>query len=184
MGNSLCDMHRYGSCLCVCYRIYRKGMEMSCNNMKSPQFKSKMKSLQNDKGQSVVEFALVLPLLLILVVGIIEWGIVLWAQSAFDDATRAGARAASVMTDWDVNRQNDTTAVKNVVKNDLGSLPSIVKQNIDSNIVVELLPDQTNIQSIRVSIDKQPYSPVIASGLIPTPASLSASAEYRYESSL
>jgi len=152
--------------------------------MKSLRAKTIRKAALNNKGQSIVEFALVVPLLLILVVGMIEWGIILWTQSAFDDAARAGARAAAVMTDWNTNQQNDTTIVINTVKDDLESLPSILKQNIDSNIIVELIPDPSNIQSIRVSIRKQPYKPVIGSGLIPTPAALSASAEYRYESSL
>ena len=51
---------------------------------------------KNEKGQTLVEFAIVLPILLLLVMGIIQFGIIFSAQIALTNAAREGARAASV----------------------------------------------------------------------------------------
>ncbi|HEY7795076.1 MAG TPA: TadE/TadG family type IV pilus assembly protein [Gaiellaceae bacterium] len=52
--------------------------------------------LRKQNGQSMVEFALVAPVLLLLVLGIIQFGIVLNNYMALTDAVRAGSRQAAV----------------------------------------------------------------------------------------
>ncbi len=47
---------------------------------------------QRDKGQTLVEFALLLPLLLLLLVGIAEFAIVVLSYNTLADAARQGAR--------------------------------------------------------------------------------------------
>ena len=49
-------------------------------------------SLKNDRGASAVEMAIVLPLLLILLFGIIEFGLVLYDKAVITNASREGAR--------------------------------------------------------------------------------------------
>jgi Flp pilus assembly protein TadG len=49
-------------------------------------------NLKNQKGGSLVEFAIVLPLLLIILFGIIELGLLLYNQAVLTNATREGAR--------------------------------------------------------------------------------------------
>jgi len=46
------------------------------------------------KGAAAVEFAIVLPLLVLLMGGIIEFGIILYDQQVLNNATREGVRAA------------------------------------------------------------------------------------------
>src|SRR5262245_53057134 len=53
-------------------------------------------SLRNEQGQSMTEFALVLPILALLLFGIIQFGIVFNNYVQLTDATRAGARKAAV----------------------------------------------------------------------------------------
>lgn len=53
----------------------------------------KLKSSQ--RGQSLVEFALVLPMLLLLVLGVFEFGWILKAEIAVSAAAREGARYAA-----------------------------------------------------------------------------------------
>lgn len=53
-------------------------------------------SLRNQQGQSLTEFALVLPILAMLLFGIIQFGIVFNNYITLTDATRAGARKAAV----------------------------------------------------------------------------------------
>jgi Flp pilus assembly protein TadG len=51
---------------------------------------------RNEKGQAMVEFALVLPLLALLVFGIIQFALLFNNRVALTDAVRAGARQAAV----------------------------------------------------------------------------------------
>jgi Flp pilus assembly protein TadG len=55
-----------------------------------------MKSLKNEKGQSLVEFAILLPLLLLLLMGILEFGIMLNSYLTINNAAREGARLGIV----------------------------------------------------------------------------------------
>jgi TadE-like protein len=52
--------------------------------------------LKNEKGQSLVEYAFVLPLLLLLIFGIVDFGRYFHAALTVDHAGREAARAASV----------------------------------------------------------------------------------------
>jgi Flp pilus assembly protein TadG len=51
---------------------------------------------QEERGQSLVEMALALPLLLLIILGIIQFGFVFSGQIALSSAAREGARLAAV----------------------------------------------------------------------------------------
>jgi hypothetical protein len=55
-----------------------------------------IKSLRNEKGQSLVEFAILLPILLLLLMGILEFGIILNSYLTINNASREGARLGIV----------------------------------------------------------------------------------------
>jgi len=55
-----------------------------------------VKVLKNEKGQAMVEFALILPVLLLLVMGIAEFGMMFNAYLSVQNATREGARIGVV----------------------------------------------------------------------------------------
>ena len=55
-----------------------------------------MKSLRNEKGQSLIEFAILLPLLLLLLMGILEFGLMLNAYLSINNSAREGARLGIV----------------------------------------------------------------------------------------
>jgi Flp pilus assembly protein TadG len=58
----------------------------------------KMKTiLKNQKGASAVEFALILPLLSLVIFGIIEFGLLLYNQQVIANASREGARAGIIV---------------------------------------------------------------------------------------
>jgi len=61
--------------------------------MRSPTLKHSKNEWRNYRGGALVEFAIVLPLLLILVFGIIEFGLLLYNQAVITNASREGARA-------------------------------------------------------------------------------------------
>jgi Flp pilus assembly protein TadG len=51
---------------------------------------------RNDRGATALEFAIVAPLLLILIIGMLEFGLMYQAQLAVTHAAREGARLAAV----------------------------------------------------------------------------------------
>ena len=55
-----------------------------------------MKNLKNEKGQSLIEFAILLPLLLLLLMGILEFGLMLNAYLSINNSAREGARLGIV----------------------------------------------------------------------------------------
>ena len=55
-----------------------------------------MKSLKNEKGQSLVEFAILLPVLLLLIMGILEFGLILNSYLTINNSAREGARLGIV----------------------------------------------------------------------------------------
>lgn len=70
--------------------------------------------MNSEKGQSLVEFALVLPLLILLLFGIIDFGRIFHAYLTLDHAGREAARAASI--------GKDDTSIKNVAVNNASSI--------------------------------------------------------------
>ena len=56
----------------------------------------KFSKLSGEKGQSIVEFAIILPFLIFLLLGITQFGLAFHNYLAITDAARVGARAAAV----------------------------------------------------------------------------------------
>jgi Flp pilus assembly protein TadG len=74
--------------------------------------------LRNADGQSVVEFALVLPVLALVLFGIIQFGIVFNNYIDLTDAVRAGARKAAVSA----RVSNPTAVATQAVVNSAGDI--------------------------------------------------------------
>jgi Flp pilus assembly protein TadG len=55
-----------------------------------------LKSLKNQKGQALVEFAIIIPILFMLVMGILQFGMMLNSYLAIENASSEGARAGIV----------------------------------------------------------------------------------------
>lgn len=56
----------------------------------------KSKLLRNEKGTSIVELAIILPLLIILIFGMVEFSVLFYDKAVITNASREGARAAIV----------------------------------------------------------------------------------------
>lgn len=52
--------------------------------------------IKNNRGQALVEFALMLPILLLLVVGVMEFGLIINQYMVVAEAAREGARSAAL----------------------------------------------------------------------------------------
>ena len=53
-------------------------------------------NLKEDKGQSMVEFAMILPVLLLIIIGIIEFGFMFSGYLALSNASREAVRTVSL----------------------------------------------------------------------------------------
>ncbi len=72
----------------------------------------KLRILKNNKGQSVVEFALIVPILLLLVFGIVEFGYAFYNKAVMEHAARSTLRMASVGKDISQVAQNAVNSVE------------------------------------------------------------------------
>jgi Flp pilus assembly protein TadG len=77
--------------------------------------KTPPKKLRDSDGQTMVEFALVLPLLAVLLFGVIQFGIVFNHYLDLTDAVRAGARQAAVSRQTSDPTGPDGVATKAVI---------------------------------------------------------------------
>ncbi len=77
-----------------------------------------MKRLRRQNGSNLVEFALVSPLLLILVFGIVDFSLALYDKAVVTNASREGARAGMVFRH---PARVDNAEIQAVINNYLGS---------------------------------------------------------------
>jgi Flp pilus assembly protein TadG len=82
------------------------------------------------KGQSMVEFALILPLFVLFIIGIFDLGRAFFAYIAITNAAREGTRVA---TFWPGKTTIDN--VKNAVDNELASSPTVNPSNPHSVLI-------------------------------------------------
>ena len=88
--------------------------------------------IRNQQGQAMVEFALVLPVLLLILLGIVQFGIAYSHSLTLTDAVRAGAREAAVSR----TAANPTAAATQAVLNSASDLnPSKVAVTVSSDWV-------------------------------------------------
>lgn len=105
------------------------------------------RALGADRGQSLVEFALTLPIVLMLLMGIVDLGFVLHAHVQVAGACYEGARQGSLFPGNvnDFSDQNDTAreqAVRAAVANAMGLLDTANVQNfnLSSDVLIVYHP--------------------------------------------
>jgi Flp pilus assembly protein TadG len=76
-----------------------------------------MGKVRNQKGVAAVEFALILPILVLLAFGIIEFSLILYDKAVITNASREGARAGIVSQSPRVSDGEIETVVDNYCKN-------------------------------------------------------------------
>ena len=82
---------------------------------------------RGDDGAAMVEAAIVMPLLMLLVFGIIEWGLAFLSATSTNSASRSGARTASALT---LNTTYADQARLAVEQNLKGALPFATPQEL------------------------------------------------------
>lgn len=112
--------------------------------------KSILRHYEEEAGQALVEFAIVVPVLLLLVMGLIQFGFIFNGQIILTSAVREGARLAVVNTDDnDVKDRVEASAIALLLdldRNDIvinRSLPDdalSVRADATVDIIMPLLP--------------------------------------------
>ncbi len=78
---------------------------------------SRNSSRRLQRGAAALEFAIVLPVLVLLLLGIIDFGIVMGAQTQVANAAREGARAGALTGIY--------TQAENAAENSIASMPGV-----------------------------------------------------------
>src|SRR4051812_41723459 len=99
--------------------------------------------LRGERGATVVEFALILPLLIVLVLGIAEFGHAFQVQGTLSAAAREGVRAMAL--------KNDPAAARAAVRNAASSLtPAVTDAQI--TITPAACPAGAGTTNVRLTI--------------------------------
>jgi Flp pilus assembly protein TadG len=127
-------------------------------------------SLRNQQGQSMTEFALVLPILAMLLFGVIQFGIVFNNYITLTDAVRAGARKGAVSR----RLSNPQGAVETTVRDAATDL----KQ---SSLIVNVSPNPGWTANAEVTVNATyPYQ-ISLLGLVVKSGRLSSTTKERVE---
>lgn len=114
-----------------------------------------MKKRKNEKGQSIVEFALVIPLLLIFVMAIIEFGFMFNAYLTISSASREGARLGSL------GETNTAIEIR------VDSVSNALDLNNINVAVTPSLRDRGDMVRVTVTYNYQLITPIISNILSP-----------------
>jgi len=110
---------------------------------------------RNEKGQSLVEFALVVPLVILILMAIIEFGFMFNAYITISNASREGARLGALGS-------NDTAVVTRVVDTSVALDPT--------KISVSITPanrSRGDMIRVQVNYDYVLITPIVSSILSP-----------------
>ncbi|MFH5836644.1 TadE/TadG family type IV pilus assembly protein [Proteiniclasticum sp. C24MP] len=129
-----------------------------------------LKFNKNDDGQGLVEFALVLPILLLFLLGIIEFGWLFNARISLTSAAREGARVAAVSN---INHQ---AKAEEAVTSALSGTSGVIVTSVGYDSDIDTL---NNIRNVIIEVDGQ-VEPLIGF-FVTGPQQMSAKATMRLE---
>lgn len=110
------------------------------------------------RGQSLVEFALVLPVFLVILCGLMDMGFLLYSRMTVINAAREGARVATTMT------EESTGAIRSAIAGQVGGAANGLPVTTD----VAFLGDEPG-DSFRVTVTHtyHPFFPLLIGTSIP-----------------
>ena len=139
---------------------------------------SRIRSRQRAKGQALVEFAVVAPVLFLVIAGIIQFGLIFWSQQTITQIARDTGRWAATQ---------DCTADVLKAANDVAKASTLFGYSSwdSSNVKATYsdrasCPPKDNSDVIWVSVDITHQIPIFFP-LVPGNGNLSTSAEFRME---
>ena len=119
-----------------------------------------------ERGAALVEFALVLPLLMTILMGILDYGYVYYVRLTMTNAAREGARVGATRDD-DAAADAAETAAQTYLAS--AGITASVAATTPSH----------GAPAVTVVVTVSPFTPLV--GFLPTPASMEVSASMRWE---
>ena len=112
---------------------------------------------RRDRGQALVEFGLVLPILLLLIFGLVDLGRAVYAQNALSEAARDGARWGSVQA----RAGNNIPGIEDYTESRIDAIPGVTAtaECITTN-VFGCSPN--DVLRVRAETDMEMITPVLA----------------------
>jgi hypothetical protein len=110
--------------------------------------------LNDRKGQAMVELALMLPVLLLIIFGITEFGRALYIENTLTNAAREGARMASISSSNPLNVEQLQSHIKEYIPFDQTGIvieitpTTLLQHGIETITVVVNLPFQSTVPLI------------------------------------
>jgi Flp pilus assembly protein TadG len=122
-----------------------------------------LRSLARDnRGQELVEYALTLPILLLLILGIVEFGMAIFAYNTIANAAREGARVGAVVPILSADDLTPATqTIENAVRDRTGGLALNRPGSI--NVVITYTESTTDTDMVQVTVN---YSHTLITGMI------------------
>ena len=111
---------------------------------------------KNERGTTIAEIAVVALLFFMILFGIIEFGRLLYTHNALTDATRRGARYASIHHGANAN---DQVAVKNFVVYGANGTYDKDGNPTSSPVINGLTTDMVNVEFLGIDADGNPVTP-------------------------
>ena len=115
---------------------------------------------RSERGAALIEFALVLPLLLVLVSGIIDFGRALFMLNNLTNSARAGARFAAAKATSDVETAAFQDSVRTFVRDYIIAMESDAPAVTNDMIGITLTPNGPQPQTIAVTIQDYPFNAI------------------------
>ncbi|MDD2268344.1 MAG: pilus assembly protein [Eubacteriales bacterium] len=103
-----------------------------------------MKFFKDESGQAVVELAIVTPILLLILCGIIDFAWIFSAQLATDNCAREGTRYASVVTSYSTAEYDTARRVSKVAADS-------IKENISTKVTYST-PENPSAGDVTVEV--------------------------------
>lgn len=109
-------------------------------------------TLRNEKGAAMVEFAVIAPLLFIILFGIIEFSILMYDKAMLTNASREGARVGIVYsTPTRISNSQIETAVRDYCEDHLISFAA--SSVVTVNITPDNVADRNSGDSLTVTVN-------------------------------
>jgi Flp pilus assembly protein TadG len=137
------------------------------------------KFFRSNSGVSAVEFGLILPFLLILLLGIMDYGYVYLIKLTYTNAAREAARAVAVLDVTTLTQPAAQAAAEPVVDRYLSGIPIPKRPPVQVLAGVTHPDAATTAASVTLTLSN--FRAYALIGFVPLPASLTAQATMRWE---
>jgi Flp pilus assembly protein TadG len=130
----------------------------------------------NERGATAVEFAILLPVLLLILFGIIEFGMIMYGREIVTNAAREGARAGIVQGP-PKRTEGEITAIANTYLSTTGVNPADVSFTVTGEGLAN--PNTLTVNAAYTYRFLIPYIPTVVG--IPNPLTITTQTVMRHE---